>query len=302
MALSRIRFLFLKIARLRGVQFLRHTHERLILNIDLTGNLAIVTGAGKGIGRDVLIRLALEGAKTIGIDTNAADLDNLKAELSEIGGEHSQYVGDVRDGARIREIVREADERYGRIDILVNNAGVAGNGLISDLPEEVWDLSHDVNLKGTFLASQAVLPAMKRQLRGRIINAASFAAIVPIVGSVAYASSKAAVAHFTRGLAGEVGPYNITVNAYAPGMVPTTLNKFDLLAQKEQSRLLDTLSLRSWGEKKDIANLVCFLASDQARYITGTLIDISGGKLATQVPRLAYELAVEEGIKPLTYD
>jgi 3-oxoacyl-[acyl-carrier protein] reductase len=278
------------------------TNERSILEIDLSEDVAIVTGVGKGIGRDVLIRLALEGVKTVGIDTNSADLDSLKGELSEIGGEHSQYVGDVRDGARIRQIVREVDERYGRIDILVNNAGVAGNGLISDLSEEVWDLSHDVNLKGTFLACQAVLPAMKRRLRGRIINAASFAAIVPLVGSVAYASSKAAVAHFTRGLAGEVGPYNITVNAYAPGMVPTTLNKFDLLDHKEQSQLLDTLSLRSWGEKQDIANLVCFLASDQARYITGTLIDISGGKLATQIPKLAYELAAEEGAKPLTFE
>jgi 3-oxoacyl-[acyl-carrier protein] reductase len=278
------------------------TNERSILEIDLSEDVAIVTGVGKGIGRDVLIRLALEGVKTVGIDTNSADLDSLKGELSEIGGEHSQYVGDVRDGARIRQIVREVDERYGRIDILVNNAGVAGNGLISDLSEEVWDLSHDVNLKGTFLACQAVLPAMKRRLRGRIINAASFAAIVPLVGSVAYASSKAAVAHFTRGLAGEVGPYNITVNAYAPGMVPTTLNKFDLLDHKEQSQLLDTLSLRSWGEKQDIANLVCFLASDQARYITGTLIDISGGKLATQIPKLAYELSAEEGARPLTFE
>jgi 3-oxoacyl-[acyl-carrier protein] reductase len=278
------------------------TNERSILEINLSEDVAIVTGVGKGIGRDVLIRLALEGVKTVGIDTNSADLDSLKGELSEIGGEHSQYVGDVRDGARIRQIVREVDERYGRIDILVNNAGVAGNGLISDLSEEVWDLSHDVNLKGTFLACQAVLPAMKRRLRGRIINAASFAAIVPLVGSVAYASSKAAVAHFTRGLAGEVGPYNITVNAYAPGMVPTTLNKFDLLDHKEQSQLLDTLSLRSWGEKQDIANLVCFLASDQARYITGTLIDISGGKLATQIPKLAYELSAEEGARPLTFE
>ena len=122
-----------------------------------------------------------------------------------------------------------------------------------------------------------------------------FAAIVPSIGSAAYASSKAAVAHFTRALAGEVGPWNITANAYAPGMIPTTLNHFTELPQERQGRLLDTLTLREWGAKEDIANLVCFLASDAARYITGTLIDISGGKLATQMPRVAYDMAAADG-------
>jgi 3-oxoacyl-[acyl-carrier protein] reductase len=265
------------------------------MEINLTGNVAIVTGVGKGIGREIVTTLAREGVRTIALDVSADDLATLKEELAAIGGEHTQYVADVRDGARIRQIVAEIDERFGRIDVLVNNAGVGGDGLVSELPEDVWDFCHDVNLKGTFLTCQAVLPVMKRQQRGRIINAASFAAIVPIVGSAAYASSKAAVAQFTRGLAGEVGPWNITANTYAPGMVPTTLNHFAERPDAEQSRLLDTLSLRSWGEKADIANLVCFLASDQARYITGTLIDISGGKLATQVPRLAYELAAADG-------
>jgi len=266
------------------------------VEIDLTGHVGIVTGVGKGIGREIVLTLAREGVHTVALDVNADDLASLAEELAEIGGEHAQYTADVRDGARIREIVADVDARFGRIDILVNNAGVGGDGLVSELSEEVWDFAQDINLKGTFLTCQAVLPVMKRQRRGRIINAASFAAIVPIVGSAAYAASKAAVAQFTRALAGEVGPWSITANSYAPGMVPTTLNHFAERPDAEQTRLLDTLTLRSWGEKADIANLVCFLASDQARYITGTLIDISGGKLATQVPRIAYEHAAADGL------
>jgi 3-oxoacyl-[acyl-carrier protein] reductase len=130
---------------------------------------------------------------------------------------------------------------------------------------------------------------MKRQHRGRIVNAASFAAIVPSVGSAAYAASKAAVVQLTRVLASELGPWDVTVNAYAPGMIPTAMNGFADLPEPAQARLLDTLSLRRWGRAEDVADLVCFLASDAARYITGTLVDVSGGKLSTQMPHRAYE-------------
>ena len=182
-----------------------------------------------------------------------------------------------------------------RIDILVNNAGVAPGGPVESLAEEAWDLNLDVNLKGTFLTCRAVAPLMKRQRWGRIINAASFAAIVPITGSAAYAASKAGVHYFTRVLAGELGPWNVTVNCYAPGMIPTELNHFAEAPPDHQRRLLDTLTLRRWGEARDVAALVCFLASDLAGYITGTLIDVSGGKLATQIPRLAWEAAAGAG-------
>lgn len=266
------------------------------MELTLTGQVAIVTGVGQGIGREIVHTLAREGVTTVALDISEADLASLADELAEVGGEHAQYVCDVRDRARIQEIVADIDARFGRIDILVNNAGVGGDGWVAELEEQVWDLCFDINIKGTYLLCQAVLPIMKRQQRGRIINAASFAAIVPMVGSAAYAASKSAVVQFTRTLAGEVGPWNITANAYAPGMIPTTLNHFAERPDAEQSRLLDTLSLRTWGEKSDIANLICFLASDQARYITGTLIDISGGKLATQVPRIAYERAAAEGL------
>jgi 3-oxoacyl-[acyl-carrier protein] reductase len=142
---------------------------------------------------------------------------------------------------------------------------------------------------------KGVLPVMKRQRAGRIINASSFAAIVPSLGGAAYASSKAGIVTFTRVLAGEVGPWNITVNCYAPGMIPTEMNRFADAPPERKERLLDTLTLRRWGQAAEIAHLVCFLASDHAGYITGTLIDISGGKLATQMPRAAYDRAAAAG-------
>jgi 3-oxoacyl-[acyl-carrier protein] reductase len=204
-------------------------------------------------------------------------------------------VCDVTDLTRIEEVVDEVVRLYGRIDILVNNAGVIGPGTLDTMPADRWRLCFDVNVTGTFLMCRAAIPVMKSQRSGRIINASSFAAVVPSVGHAAYAASKAAVAHLSRALAGELGPWDITVNAYAPGMIPTEMNHFADLPQDEQDRLLGTLTLRRWGSTDDIGHLVCFLASDEAGYITGTLIDVSGGKLATQIPAVAYELASAEG-------
>lgn len=265
------------------------------MHIDLKGKVALVSGAGRGIGRDIALTLAKEGVSVAVIDVDATSLAATGELLEQAGVAHAAYVADIRDAARVDEVVAHIDQLWGRIDVLVNNAGVVGNGALDELDEETWDFVHDVNLKGTFLLCKAVSPIMKRQRSGAIINAASFAAIRPIYGSGAYASSKAAVAHFTKALAGELGPWNITVNAYAPGMIPTAMNGFDELDTDSQGRLLDTLSLRRWGSASAISSLIAFLASDHGNYITGTLIDISGGKLATQIPRLAFEAAAESG-------
>jgi 3-oxoacyl-[acyl-carrier protein] reductase len=259
------------------------------MQIDLTGKVAIVTGAGRGIGREIAVTLAGEGVTTVATDVRQDLLDGLAAEFAKRGWAGRQYLCDVRDAARVAAVVDDVARALGRIDILVNNAGVGPGGPIETLSEEAWDLNLDVNLKGTFLMCRAVIPVMKRQRAGRIINAASFAAIVPITGSGAYAASKAGVHYFTRALAGELGPWDVTVNCYAPGMIPTEINHFTELPAARQTRLLDTLTLRRWGEPHDVANLVCFLASDLARYITGTMVDVSGGKLATQIPRLAWD-------------
>jgi 3-oxoacyl-[acyl-carrier protein] reductase len=269
------------------------------MEIDLKGKVAIVTGAGRGIGREIAATLAREGATTVVTDLRPDLLEEVAAEWRARGWAGSQHACDVRDAARVGTVVAEVVRTFGSIDILVNNAGVAPGGPVETLAEEIWDLNLDVNLKGTFLMCQAVVPVMKRQRSGRIINAASFAAILPITGSAAYAASKAGVHYLTRVLAGELGPWNVTVNCYAPGMIPTEMNHFRELPPERQRRLLDTLTLRRWGEARDVANLVCFLASDLASYITGTLVDVSGGKLATQIPRLAWEAAADEGIVAL---
>jgi 3-oxoacyl-[acyl-carrier protein] reductase len=259
--------------------------------IDLGGKVAIVTGAGRGIGRHIADTLAREGVKTVVADIRQELLDEVREAWEAEGWEGHQTLCDVRDRTAARRVIEETVTKYGRVDVLVNNAGVAGGAPVEELSEEVWDLNQDINLKGTFLMCQAVIPVMKQQGSGRILNAASFAAILPIIGSAAYAASKAGVHYFTRVLAGELGPWNVTVNCYSPGMIPTEINHFTEQPEERQNMLLDTLTLRRWGSAEDVSNLICFLASDQAGYITGTMIDCSGGKLATQIPRLAYDRA-----------
>lgn len=256
--------------------------------IDLGGKVAIVTGAGRGIGYEIAKTLAAEGVVTVVADVRQDLLDGIRDEWEENGWSGLQLLCDVRDKKQCAATAATVEEQLGRIDILVNNAGVAGGGPVESLDEDLWDRNLDINLKGTFLMCQAVIPAMKRQKAGRILNASSFAAIVPSLGSAAYASSKAGVQSLTRVLAGELGPYNVTVNCYAPGMIPTEMNRFAEADEQRQEHLLDTLSLRRWGQASDIANLVCFLSSDLAGYITGSMIDISGGKLATQMPWAAH--------------
>jgi NAD(P)-dependent dehydrogenase (short-subunit alcohol dehydrogenase family) len=250
--------------------------------LDLSDKVVVVTGGGRGIGRALVQRFHAEGSRVVALDI-AAD------EQAGDGDGHVSLVCDVSDPASVQHAVGEVLDRFGRVDVLVNNAGVNVEGLVSELDPDRWRRAFDVNVTGTFLMSQAVIPAMKEQRSGRIVNAASFAAIVPSVGSAAYAASKAAVVQLTRVLASELGPWDVTVNAYAPGMIPTAMNGFADLPEPAQSRLLDTLSLRRWGRPEDVADLVCFLASDAAQYITGALVDVSGGKLSTQMPQRAYE-------------
>ena len=259
------------------------------MKIDLAGKVAIVTGSARGIGREIALSLASEGVVTIVTDIQEEALGEIEQTFTDRGYTGKQFRCDVRESEQIRSTVDAVVKDYGRIDILVNNAGVVAGGPVDRMTEKEWDATLDVNLKGTFLMSRAVAPIMKKQRSGRIINAASFAAIVPRIGTAAYAASKAGVVYFTRVLAGELGPWNVTVNCYAPGMISTDMVRYDQLPDKDQNRLLDTLTIRKWGQGKDIAHLICFLASDFAGYITGTLIDISGGKLATQLPSDSYE-------------
>jgi len=248
--------------------------------LDFTDQVVVVTGGGRGIGRVIAERFGDEKAIVV-----VLDLDFAAEEQRAI----HQVVCDVTSPESVAAAISGITERFGRIDVLINNAGINVEGAVESLDPARFRAAFDVNVFGVFLLSQAVIPIMKAAGRGRIINAASFAAIIPSVGAAAYGASKAAVVQFTRVLAGELGPWNITVNAYAPGMIPTAMNGFADLPAPAQDRLLDTLTLRRWETPDDVASLLLFLASDAAGYITGTLVDVSGGKFATQIPSRAYE-------------
>lgn len=256
------------------------------MELDLHDRVVVVTGGGRGIGRGIADRMVAEGARVAVLDLAFAD---------DAPEDRASIRCDVSDPESVRAAVAEVVERFGTVDVLVNNAGINVEGFVADLEPARFKAALDVNVGGVFLMSQAVIPVMRRAGRGRIINAASFAAIVPSVSSAAYAASKAAVVQFTRVLASELGPWGITVNAYAPGMVPTAMNGFAEMTSADQDRLLDTLSLRRWQTPEDVADLIVFLASDASGYITGTLVDVSGGKLATQIPAKAYEAARADG-------
>ncbi len=259
------------------------------MQIDFSGQVVVITGGARGIGRVIAEYFAREGATVVALDVNRVELDAVAQRFDDEGWSGAQFECDVRNDADVRDVIGRVVERFGRIDVLINNAGINAVGLVEDLDVDLWDQCFAVNVRGTFNVCKAVLPTMKTQKSGRILNAASFAAIIPSIGASAYGASKAAVVQFTRTLAGEVGPFNITANSYAPGMIPTSMNGFADMTDAEQNEKLGTLTIRRWGEPEDVAKLLFFMASDLASYITGTLIDVSGGKFATQVPGAAYE-------------
>jgi 3-oxoacyl-[acyl-carrier protein] reductase len=258
--------------------------------LDLSDKVVVVTGAGRGIGRVIAERFLAESARVAAVDLDAGGLAWV---ADHDPGTALSLTADISDSAAVNRAIEQVMDRFGRVDVLVNNAGILIEGLVEELTDDAWDRSFAVNVGGTFKMCRAVIPVMKAQRSGRIINAASFAVIVPSIGSAAYAAAKSAVAQLSRALAGELGPWNITVNAYAPGMIPTAMNGFDTMEPAAQDRLLDTLTLRRWGRAEEVADLICFLASDAAAYITGALLDVSGGKLATQLPQVAYQRAGE---------
>lgn len=247
---------------------------------DFTGKIAFVTGAGQGMGRAIAELLAQRGANVAINDIDAAHAEQTASALRhQFGVEAIALPGSVIDKDAVNTMVDSITNRFGGLQILVNNAGVLRPTKVIDIPEDEWDWVIDVNLKGTFLVSQAVLPVMQRQEWGRIINMSSSAGKnISTVGGAHYTAAKAGVLGFTRHLAKESAAYGITVNAICPGLFDTEMVRHTIDDARADA-YAKSFPIQRLGLPSEVAELVCFLASDRAAYITGASLDINGGDL-----------------------
>ncbi len=245
----------------------------------LEGRTAIVTGAGQGMGRAVAHALAIRGARVVVNDLSADSAEQTAAELTALGAEAIAVPPNVIDANDVRRMIARAIERFDGVHILVNNAGVLRPTQVTEIEEAEWDMVVDVNLKGTFLCSQAALSPMKAAAWGRIVNFSSTAGKnVSTVGGAHYTAAKAGILGFTRHLAKEVPTDVITDNAVCPGLIDTEMVR-DTIDEDRISAYERSFPIPRLGKPQEVAELVAFLASDRAGYITGASLDINGGDL-----------------------
>lgn len=245
----------------------------------LHGRTALVTGAGRGIGRAIAIALAEAGADVAVNDVADAALEPVVAQLREMGTRVYAVPADVADAADVRRMVEDVHGQLGPITVLVNNAGLLRPTPFAQIPVAEWEAVLDVNLKGSFLCAQAVLPDMQAAGWGRIVNMSSTAGKnVSTVGGAHYTAAKAGVLGLTRHLAREVAAGGITVNAICPGLIDTDMVRSTISAA-DVERYARSFPIARLGEPREVARLVAFLASDEAAYITGASLDINGGDL-----------------------
>ena len=242
----------------------------------LENKVALVTGAGRGIGRAIAIALAEEGAEVI-VNYNGSEerAKEVKQTIEENGGKASIYKCNVSDFEACETMIREIVKEHGHLDILVNNAGITKDGLIMKMREEDFDRVLNVNLKGTFNTIRHSARQMLKQRSGKIINISSVSGILGNVGQANYAASKAGVIGLTKTMARELGSRGITVNAIAPGFVDTEMT--EVLSEEIRENACKQIILGRFGKPEDIANAAVFLASDKADYITGQVISVDGG-------------------------
>lgn len=240
------------------------------------GKVALVTGAGKGIGKEIALELARGGAKcVINYASSAAGAEIVAEEIRAMGSEAMTYKCDVSDADAVQKMIADVMEQYGRIDILVNNAGITKDGLMLKMTEADFMAVLDINLKGAFNCMKAVTKPMMKQRYGRIINITSIVGIIGNAGQVNYAASKAGLIGMTKSAARELASRNITVNAVAPGFIETDMT--DVLPDSVKEQLLAQIPMKKLGQTGDIANAVCFLADEKASYITGQVLQVNGG-------------------------
>jgi NAD(P)-dependent dehydrogenase (short-subunit alcohol dehydrogenase family) len=242
----------------------------------LDGKVAIITGAGQGIGREIAITLAQQGAWVSIADIQFGNAQKVAEEITHAGGKALPLQTDVSSVSDIKRMVEQTAQAFGGVDILVNNAGILHKTQIEDITEQEWDTIMAVNLKGVFFAMQQVLPYMKAKKAGRIISMSSLAGRMGgYANGVGYSASKAGIIGLTMGVARRVAQYNITVNAVAPGTTQTDILK--QLSSEQIDELAQTIPMKRLGKPENIAGVVAFLASDAAEYITGAVIDVNGG-------------------------
>ena len=243
---------------------------------DFTGRVAIVTGAARGLGRAIAQRFHERGASVV---VNTRDAARADAVAQSLGDRALAVAGDVTDAGFPERVVKQTVDRFGRVDILVNNAAYAKSTRFPDLSANEWREALEVNLTAPFLLTRAVLPAMKAARYGRIINISSSAGrTVSTLGGAHYTASKAGLLGLTRASAKELGQFGITVNAVCPGMIDTELTR-ETASDELLERLAASYPVPRLGAAVEVADLVCFIASEAAGYITGTSLDINGGDL-----------------------
>jgi 3-oxoacyl-[acyl-carrier protein] reductase len=243
------------------------------MNEELKGQVALVTGASRGIGRATALELARRGATVIGTATSAAGAADIHEALQAMGGAGLEL--DVTDPAACEALVGEVEKRFGPVAILVNNAGITRDNLAMRMKDEEWDAVIDTNLKAVFRMSRLVMRGMMKARGGRIINITSVVGSAGNPGQVNYAAAKAGVAGMTRALARELGSRNITVNCVAPGFIDTDMTK--ALPEASRAALVGSIALGRLGQPEEIAAAVAFLASPGAAYVTGTTLHVNGG-------------------------
>ena len=242
--------------------------------MNINGQTALITGAGRGIGKTIAVKLAESGSDIAIADMNPVSDDVLR-EIEKNGTKCLAYQLDVTDVEAVDSVVKKIIDETGGIHILVNNAGITQDNLFMRMKPEQWSQVIDVNLNGVFHVTKAVIRTMVKQHSGRIINISSVVGFSGNPGQVNYSSTKSGLIGFTKSLSREVGTRGITVNAVAPGFINTAMTQ--ALNESQQQAILSQIPLGRMGEAEDIANAVAFLASDEASYITGTVLHVNGG-------------------------
>ena len=241
----------------------------------LNGQVAIVTGASRGIGEGILQALAKARATVIGTSTSGKGAEGISKALAELGVKGAGRVLDVRDSAQCMALVEKVQEEFGTVAILVNNAGATKDNLLARMKDEDWDDIQATNLRSVFVLSRAVLRGMMKARTGRIVNVTSVVGFTGNAGQANYAAAKAGIVGFSKSLAREVGSRGITVNCVAPGFIETDMTRS--LAAEQVKRLVENVPLGRLGRVDDIAHAVAFLCSPAAGYITGATLHVNGG-------------------------